>query len=43
LMGGPQPLGGNQNLMGEPGPSINPNTTEPQAQVADLQNANFQQ
>ncbi len=43
LMGRPQPLGGNQNLMGEPGPSLNPNTTESQAQVADLQNANFQQ
>lgn len=37
------PLGGNQNALGEPGPSLNPETTQPQAQVADLQGANFNQ
>lgn len=34
-------LGGNQTLGGEPGPSLNPETSQPQAQVADLQGANF--
>jgi hypothetical protein len=34
-------LGGNQNALGEPGPALAPNTSEPQAQVADLQGANF--
>lgn len=37
------PLGGNQTLGGEPGPSLNPQTTQPQAQIADLQGANFNQ
>lgn len=37
------PLGGNQTLGGEPGPQLAPQTSEPQAQVADLQGANFNQ
>lgn len=37
------PLGGNQTLGGEPGPQLAPQTTQPQAQVADLQGANFNQ
>lgn len=39
----PSPLGGNQTLGGEPGPQLAPQTTQPQAQVADLQGANFNQ
>lgn len=38
---GPPEPGGNQNAFGQPGPSLNPQTSEPQAQVADLQGANF--
>lgn len=37
------PPGGNQTLEGQPGPSLNPETSQPQAQVADLQGANFNQ
>lgn len=37
------PAGGNQTLGGEPGPQLAPQTTQPQAQVADLQGANFNQ
>lgn len=39
----PPQLGGNQTLQGEPGPQLAPQTTQPQAQVADLQGANFNQ
>lgn len=36
-----QPLGGNQNALGQPGPSLN--APAPTPQVADLQGANFAQ
>lgn len=39
----PPSPGGNQNAMGEPGPQLAPETSQPQAQVADLQGANFNQ
>jgi hypothetical protein len=39
--GGPAELGGNQNLLGEAGPSINAETSAPQAQPADLQGASY--
>lgn len=39
----PAPLGGNQNAFGEPGPQLAPDTSQPQAQVADLQGTNFNQ
>lgn len=41
---GPPPLGGNQNLQGQPGPSLNGAPVEgagPTPQVADMQGANF--
>jgi len=38
---GPEGAGGNQNLLGEAGPSINAETTAPQAQPADLQGASY--
>jgi hypothetical protein len=41
--GGPPPLGGNQNLQGEPGPSLGGPVAGagPTPQVADMQGANF--
>lgn len=39
----PSSPGGNQNAFGEPGPQLAPQTTQPQAQVADLQGTNFNQ
>lgn len=39
----PPSPGGNQNALGQPGPQLAPETAQPQAQVADLQGANFSQ
>lgn len=36
-------LGGNQTAEGQPGPQLAPETSQPQAQVADLQGANYNQ